>query len=176
MNSSTDAAVSNKVNPVKNNRQKPKDLQSAISTDILSPVAKRRCLAEIQNKSVASKSTTTCFAKKATAKNPVQSTPVKKRKSRSRYLSAGENAFARKTLTSCQQQQVKFSAFTSPKLPIHSSSGVKKVSKVTIADVFPSIRKYGSRNVKQAMDRRSADSQTCNCYGRLTVCRKCLAR
>ena len=135
---------------------------------------KRKCLAEIQPNNVPVQ----------TAKKPLfsdkKSMDVKSRKmERFEQSCNAENLSLSNTILSrAVEEKFKFMSLTSPRL-LADRSRPRRSSSVTIADVFPSIRKYTrSRALSTSADRckSKTNEKSCNCFGKLSVCYKCLAR
>nr|CAB3229280.1 cell division cycle 7-related protein kinase-like [Phallusia mammillata] len=155
------------------------------STGTCSPQVKRKCLSEIQTNSIAKRPHLRETIKKVCDKKTAQVTAEKKFALRRKLHGNEENYIDGKPITPCRAQDIKFTSLSSPLPQLNHRStpvSVKKTNKVTIADVFPAIRKYGSSRapsrtgLKGQTGDKSNGSARCNCFGKLTVCYKCLAR
>ncbi|CAK8674384.1 unnamed protein product [Clavelina lepadiformis] len=195
----------NDVEPTKDQRQKPSQKQSShpskrlisrssdvenklpMKTDAkkqescVQPRAKRRCLAEIHpNKIALNRSCVSMMMKRQeTSTSNLMRFPNKKFK-RCLESCKSENIVKNKALTSNNRDKLSFVSFKSPiSLTNRSPALGNKRSSTTVADVFPSIRKYSTTKQKDPKLRGSTVNQSkksCNCFGNLTVCRECLAR
>lgn len=77
------------------------------------------------------------------------------------------------------EEKMKFLSLASPSNLLDSSKLTRRGSNTTIADIFPSIRKYTrsrSRSNLANRHKKKVNEKSCSCFGRLTVCYKCLAR
>ena len=137
---------------------------------VVSPKAKRRCLGEIQ---------LNCLSPGNLSKKPIE-----KKKLANRKLPRAEQSCLAENVTfskpnSILHEKLQFLTVTSPPSLANRSSASKRSSSVTIADVFPSIRKYGrsiSEGCSSTKRKHKKENKLCGCFGNLSVCCKCLAR
>ena len=151
-------------------KSSPENIECKIA---LPPRPKRRCLAEIQPNAVASRDS----LKKPLGFKEKEFVSNKKMPRFGQSCNVENISFFKPEDGSVLPDKFQFMSLTSPP-SLANRSMSRRSSSVTIADVFPSIRKYG--RVKSlglpAHAKSKAEGKSCNCFGKMSVCYKCLAR
>ena len=138
------------------------------------PKAKRRCLAELQLNVM---KTSPKKALNTKEKKALLLTAENKKMPRFSQSCNAENISLPKPNSASLHDKFQFMSLTSPTSLVNRPA--RRSSTVTIADVFPSVRKYGrvkSPSAKKDTAKSKIDDKSCSCFGKLSVCYKCLAR
>jgi len=138
------------------------------------PRAKRRCLAEIQPNVMANTPKKTLSTKE---KKALLLAVERKKMPRFDQSCNAENISLTKLNSGSLHDKFQFMSLTSP--TSLTNRPTRRSNTVTFGDVFPSIRKYGgvkSPTTTKDKTKTKAADKSCSCFGKLSVCYKCLAR
>ena len=142
---------------------------------VMPPRAKRKCLAEINPNVIRASPKKKLSTEQK--KSLLAALESKKMPRFGRSCNVENISLPKPSATSSVQEKFQFMSLTSP--TSLGGPSTRRSNTVTIADVFPSIRRYSrvkSPTISREVSRTKVDDKSCNCFGQLSVCYKCLAR